>query len=95
MSHVSVGAKTLDGQHVKTKKALKTLLLGDKRSGVEAQPSEVLLYVTDLLGPCVGQQFRGDTLPIEHTLRVVGPDPYNHRVWYASVSVTNKGIVVN
>jgi hypothetical protein len=94
MGYINVGAKTVDGERIPTKAALRRLLLGDKKNGVEPQPSEVLFDVTSLLGPCVGETFRGDALPPGYTLQVVGPDPYAKRLWYAGVSVNTRGISV-
>jgi hypothetical protein len=94
MSYVNVGAHTPDGERIPTKARLKLLLLGDKKNGVEPQPSEVFFDSTSPMGPCANETLRGDDLPTEHTLQVVGPDPYTSRRWYASVSVTPQGIQV-
>lgn len=85
--YVNVGAATPDGTRIKTKAELKRLLLGGKvrSENVPATPSEVMFDSTAAMGP--GERtYRGDDLPVEYTLQVVGPDPYTDRRWYASVS---------
>ncbi len=92
MSYINVGAKITDGYGVTndcpTKKALKAALA--------SMPDSVQFYGTSPMGP---QHFATPatiaSLPQGYTLTVVGPDPYNKRTWYASVTVVNGKIKVS
>jgi hypothetical protein len=67
-------AATHKGELVKTKKNLKQLL--------STVPEEVRISSTDLFHSFSGP---ATDLPEGQLVSVVGPDPYNKRMWYATV----------
>jgi hypothetical protein len=73
---INSGAQDLNGQRIKTKRALKAALAAD--------PSSVRFDATALNAS--GQIYRADELGFGDSLMVVGPDPYTSRKWYATVS---------
>lgn len=75
MSYINVGALYEDN-NVPTKKAL--------REAMKTHPEKVLFYGTSMFNE--GATFRGNRIPHEVKLSVVGPDPFNNRKWYATVS---------
>lgn len=77
--YVNVGA-FINGQRAKTKRELKNAML--------MAPETVLFDQTALL--MEGQFVHGNAIPPGVTLSVVGPNPYNNRKWYASVSDKGK-----
>lgn len=77
MAFVNVGAKTREGRRFKTKAAL--------RRALDDAPSEVLFDITELRD-APPEDICGDSIPTGMRLVVVGPDPYNRRVWYANVA---------
>lgn len=77
MSYIQVGATDrLTGNWIPTKKALKTALSQD--------PGSVVFDATSPFAPWHGSV---DMLTEGTTLSVIGPDPYNRRVWYASIKI--------
>lgn len=81
MSFINVGAQ-IDGRDAPSKRALKITL--------QDHPERVTFYSTSELG----QSFNGDgtSIPPGVTLSVCGPNPYNARKFYASVTTTAKGV---
>ena len=78
-SFVNVGA-LVDGVAPKTKKAL--------REAMQADPASVTFYATSMFDS--GAQYSGDDLPAGKKLSVVGPNPYEKRSWYATVTSAGK-----
>ena len=80
MGFIQGGAKNVkdnrNGAIIKTKKELKEL--------VKEDPANVYFYSTGMFG----NQFNGNVSNMHSTdsLTVVGPDPYNARNWYATIS---------
>jgi hypothetical protein len=87
MSFINAGAKDLDGNRIKSKKALKQALSQD--------PASVVFDGTSPMGP---QHFSRPAtvaaLPEGYTLTVCGPDPYTKRSWWANVTMVNGKITV-
>ena len=83
MSFINVGARTGNGDDVKTKKALTEL--------VKANSAELYFYGTSQFTP-----FQGGVKDIDGgiILSVTGPNPYTNRKWYATVRKENGKIVV-
>ncbi len=78
--YVNVGASyKSDGQDIPTKKALKAELAED--------PANVNLYSTSMYGGSEGAT--GDKLADGVKYTVTGPNPYNNRKWYATVTLKN------
>lgn len=82
MSHVNVGARTVRGDNVKTKKQLRELLNTD--------PGSVVFYQTSMFAEGPGE-FSGAQIPAGVILSVCGPDPATSRKWYASVASGARG----
>lgn len=86
-TYINVGATFDTGNgdgpvRVKTKAAL--------RKALDEAPGDVMFDVTSMLvAPGAPKHYRGDEVPDGVTLSVVGPDPYEARVWYASVKLRN------
>jgi hypothetical protein len=76
---INVGAFGPDGQRVPTKKALKELLATNP-AGVTFDRTSAF----DTVGT-----IKGDEIPLDSRLTVVGPDPFWRRSWYASVRVVD------
>lgn len=76
MSVMNAGARTVSGDHFPSKKAL--------RAALAADPSEVVFYSTSPMGPHANESFRGNEVPADVTLSLVGPDPYTSRTWYGT-----------
>lgn len=87
MGYVNVGAmKLADRSWVPTKEALKALLADE--------PGEVVFDNTAFgVGPGK-RQYRADKLDPQYVYQVCGPDPYQTRRWYATVSVRDGKAVV-
>lgn len=81
MSFINVGAQ-IDGRDAPSKRALK-LTLAD-------HPERVTFYSTSELGAVFDGN--GTEIPQGVTLSVCGPNPYNARKFYASVTTTAKGV---
>jgi hypothetical protein len=79
MDYVNCGA-SVQGQRVKTKKALKEAMKND--------PSSVSFDSTSMFDDY--STIYGDKIPRGIILSVVGPDPYNKRSWYANVTADGK-----
>lgn len=82
--YINVGAKNAAGDRIPTKKALMEAL---KKS-----PAEVVFDPTSMFGR--QQDIRGDEIPENSVLSVVGPDPEKNRRWFASVSSDGRNIKV-
>lgn len=77
MAYVNAGA-TINGMDAPSKKALK--------EAIAANPASVHLYDTGLYSE---ESANADKIREGLTYTVTGPNPYNNRKWYASV--TRKG----
>lgn len=84
MPYLNVGA-TVVGYRVAAKKHLKEYL--------KADPASVVFDPTSMFDDPT--PFDGAHIPAGRTLSVVGPDPHTNRKWYATVTVTDKGIKVS
>jgi hypothetical protein len=78
VAFINAGA-FVDGNRPATKKALK--------DAVKDNPASVWFYGTSPMGPACPRTLA--ELAPGTTLTVAGPDPYNSRKWYASVTVAN------
>lgn len=86
MTHINGGVRAAGSNNpIETKTRLKEAL--------KHAPSAVFFYPT---ARDFGEQYTGtlDHMPEHVTLDVVGPNPYNDRRWYASVTRTEKGFKV-
>lgn len=84
MSFINVGASDAQGERIPTKAALKRALKED--------PASVTFDRTAVVGPDKGAgPIKGDDLPANDKLTVVGPDPYTNRRWYATVYLNTHG----
>lgn len=81
--YINVGARDLDGNWIKTKKALKAALSQD--------PASVVFTGTSPMSPFEGT---AQVAILGTVLSVCGPDPYARRNWYAKVRNTNGKITV-
>jgi hypothetical protein len=82
MAYVNVGAY-VNGVRPTTKKALK--------EAIQTDPGSVRFDATAMFGP--PGPFRVEEIGDGDTLYVVGPDPYEKRVWYAKVKIGKDGKV--
>lgn len=84
MAFINCGA-FINGERVKTKKALKEAL--------KADPCVVTFDATSAFES--NRTIYGDSLPVGDTLVVVGPDPYTSRKWYGNVYLKDGKIIAN
>lgn len=89
MSNYNCGAATLAGLRFPTKKALKVAMA--------SAPEEVYFDGTSLFHTVNGEPpgYRGNELPEDVHLAVVGPDPFTNRRWYATVALRAGKVVVS
>lgn len=80
MSYLNVGVNYANGKEVPTKKAL--------REAMRNSPDQLVFYTTSSMFDG-HKSFFGDDLP-KTNLSVVGPDPFNYRKWYATITATGK-----
>lgn len=75
IKHVEVYARH-EGSDIVTKKFL-IITMRDNPGSISFTP--VSGYNSDI------SPFKGDNVPKNHDFHVVGPNPYNRRIWYANV----------
>ena len=82
MSYVNCGAY-VNGERPKSKKALKEAI---------KDPASVYFDPTSMFDNQT--MIHGDQIPNGVSLSVCGPDPYNSRKWYATVTTVNGNVKV-
>lgn len=80
MTFVNVGAR-MNNSDIPTKKALKDV--------IASFPYKVVFYTTSAMEP--SETVTADELDTTVNYTVVGPNPYNNRKWYATVTRDNSG----
>lgn len=84
--YVNVGAQyNADKRDIPTKKALK--------DAIKADPTSVYLYDTSAFPGAVTNSGTVDMLGKGVKYSVTGPNPYTSRKWYATVEITQTGII--
>lgn len=84
--YVNVGAKYNETQtDIPTKAALKR--------AIKENPSNVYLYDTSAFSSVAGTTGTVDILLKGVKYSVCGPNPYTSRKWYATVEITESGII--